>query len=136
MRKDEHSTDRFGSGVRWFRPGRPDGTALRTREEDWVLKEGIWTIEVLRIVTPGSQNSTLLQWTEGFREFRQWYVNLEDPLTRSLIGFDFLDQILDIEIAPDLSKWNWKDEDELEESILNGVLTAKKADVTRLRERG
>ena len=121
----------FGSGVRWMRPARPDGTLLRTREEGWVLKEGIWPIEVLRIVTPGSHHSTLLQWTEGFRGFRQWYVNLEDPLTRSPIGFDFLDQILDIEVAPDLSKWNWKDEDELEESIMTGVLTAEKADVIR-----
>ena len=118
----EDTSDRlivyFGSGIRWMRPARIDGTLLRTREEGWVLNEGTWPIEVLRIITPGAYYSTLLQWSAGFREFRQWYVNLEEPLTRSKIGFDYLDQLLDIEIAPDRS-WNWKDEDEFEEGIAN-----------------
>ena len=60
-----------------------------------------------------------------------WYVNLEDPLVRTPIGFDYLDRLLDIEIAPDLSRWKWKDEDELEEAVARGILTSQEAHVIR-----
>ena len=107
----------MGVGVRWMRPVRRDSSAIRGRELHWTLREAVWPIEALRIVTPGRHHSVLLLWTEGFREFLKWYVNLEDPLTHSAVGFDYLDQFLDIEIAPDLSAWNWKDEDELEDAV-------------------
>ena len=94
-------------------------------------REVVWPIEALRIVTPGRHHSVLLLWTEGFREFLKWYVNLEDPLTHSAVGFDYLDQFLDIEIAPDLSAWNWKDEDELEDAVANGLMTSQRADLIR-----
>ena len=111
------------AGVRWVKPCRADGTALRIREPGWVLREDAWSTEALRIVAPGSRHSVLLLWTAGFRELLLWYVNLEEPLTRTAIGFDYLDQLLDIEIAPDLSSWKWKDEDEVEEAVARGVMT-------------
>ena len=89
-----------GAGVRWMRPARLDGTNLRMREQAWILKEDTWHTEALRIVTPGSRHSVLLLWTAGFRELLLWYVNLEDPLARTPIGFDYVDQLLDIEIEP------------------------------------
>ena len=121
----------MGAGVRWMRPVRLDGSAIHGREWHWTLEEAVWPIEALRIVTPGSHHSVLLLWTEGFAEFLKWYINLEDPLTRSTIGFDYLDLLLDIEIAPDLSAWNWKDEDELEDAVANGMITPQKADLIR-----
>ena len=121
----------MGVGVRWMRPVRRDSSAIRGRELHWTLREAVWPIEALRIVTPGRHHSVLLLWTEGFREFLKWYVNLEDPLTRSAVGFDYLDQFLDIEIAPDLSAWNWKDEDELEDAVANGLMTPQRADLIR-----
>ena len=124
------------AGVRWMRPARPDGTNLRMREPAWVLKEDAWRTEALRIVTPGSRHSVLLLWTEGFRELLLWYVNLEDPLVRTPIGFDYLDQLLDIEIAADLSAWRWKDEDEFQEAIAGGLLTPRHADVIRTEGEG
>ena len=81
------------------------------------LQEDTWYTEALRIVAPGSRHSVLLLWTPGFRDLLLWYVNLETAMTRTPIGFDYLDQLLDIEIAPDLSAWNWKDEDEFQEAI-------------------
>ena len=81
-----------GAGVRWMRPARPEGTNLRMREPTWILKEDAWYTEALRIVTPGSRHSVLLLWTVGFEELLLWYVNLEDPLVRTPIGFDYLDQ--------------------------------------------
>ena len=121
----------MGVGVRWMRPVRRDSSAIRGRELHWTLREAVWPIEALRIVTPGRHHSVLLLWTEGFREFLKWYVNLEDPLTHSAVGFDYLDQFLDIEIAPDLSAWNWKDEDELEDAVANGLMTPQRADLIR-----
>ena len=121
----------MGAGVRWVRPVRADGSAIHGRELNWALGESVWPIEALRIVTPGRHHSVLLLWTKGFGEFLKWYVNLEGPLTRSATGFDYLDQLLDIEIAPDLSAWNWKDEDELEDAVANGLTTPRKADLIR-----
>ena len=70
-------------------------------------------------------------WTRGFGEFLKWYVNLEDPLIRSAVGFDYLDNLLDIEVAPDLSAWNFKDEDELDDVVARGMMTSRKADFIR-----
>ena len=149
----------MGVGVRWMRPVRRNSSAIRGRELHWTLREAVWPIEALRIVTPGRHHSVLLLWTEGFGEFLKWYVNLEDPLTHSAVGFDYLDQFLEqassegpgghhllpqtdagrpagqvvghIEIAPDLSAWNWKDEDELEDAVANGLMTPQRADLIR-----
>lgn len=121
----------MGEGVRWMRPIRLDGSPIHGRELHWALGEDAWPIEALRIVTPGRHHSVLLLWTGGFVEFIRWYINLEDPLTRSSVGFDYLDQLLDIEIASDLSVWNWKDEDELEDAVANGMITPQKADLIR-----
>ena len=120
-----------GAGVRWMKPCDPAGVRLRIPEDEWVLREDVWTLEVCRIVIPGSRHSILLLWTMGFVEFLLWYVNLEEPFVRSAIGFDYKDRLLDIEIAPDLSRWKWKDEDELEEALARGVLTAHEAQVFR-----
>ena len=116
-----------GAGVRWVKPVPPD----RLRERAWTLQEDTWYTEALRIVTPGSRHSVLLLWTAGFRDLLLWYVNLEDQMTRTHIGFDYLDQLLDIEIAPDLSEWSWKDEDEFEEAVVAGLLTSEEAHLVR-----
>ena len=121
----------IGAGMRWMRPVRRDGSVIHGHELHWTLREAVWPIEALRIVTPCRHHSVLLLWTEGFGKHLKWYVNLEDPLTRSATGFDYLDQLLDIEIAPDLSAWNWKDEDELEDAVANGLMTSQKADLIR-----
>ena len=119
------------AGTHWMRPGRPDGSTIHGREPDWALSDAIWPIETLRIVTPHRHHSVLILWTEGFERFIRWYVNLEEPLTHSAIGFDYLDQLLDIEIAPNLSVWNWKDEDELDTAMVRGLITPPKADIIR-----
>ena len=87
--------------------------------------------ETLRIITPGSRHSIILFWTATFGEHLLWYVNLEEPLVRTPIGFDYLDQMLDIVVAADLSEWKWKDEDEFEEGVAHGILSPEEADVIR-----
>lgn len=41
-----------------------------------------------------------------------WYVNFELPCRRTPAGIDTFDLLLDLVIAPDLSTYTWKDEDE------------------------
>ncbi|MFD3550387.1 DUF402 domain-containing protein [Streptomyces sp. NPDC058655] len=44
---------------------------------------------------------------------RNWYVNFEHPTTRrTTAGFDTLDLTVDLVVTPDLTRWEWKDEDE------------------------
>jgi predicted RNA-binding protein associated with RNAse of E/G family len=62
-----------------------------------------------------------------------WYVNLEDPLRRTALGFDTLDHELDVIVELDGS-WRWKDEDDLAESIRRGVIPAEEE--PRLRADG
>jgi predicted RNA-binding protein associated with RNAse of E/G family len=62
-------------------------------------------------------------WETGQSNLRCWYVNLEEPLRRTSIGFDSMDYLLDIVISPDRSSWHWKDEDEFEAILRAGVIT-------------
>ena len=63
-------------------------------------------------------------------EFAGWYVNLQEPLRRSPLGFETDDLVLDIRIQPDRS-WAWKDEDELEEAVRLGRFTEDEAQAIR-----
>ena len=71
----------------------------------------------LVVVPNGVHYSVILDWRSPGWKLRVWYIYLQDPLTRTPIGFDYLDQFLDLVIEPDLSSWRWKDEDELAEAL-------------------
>ncbi|MBA3585861.1 MAG: DUF402 domain-containing protein [Gemmatimonadetes bacterium] len=80
------------------------------------------TNRALILNRPGDAHSVHLYWN-GRDEFIGWYVNLEAPWRRHALGFDSEDHDLDVLIAPDLSGWRWKDEDELAFAIANGRFT-------------
>lgn len=62
-----------------------------------------------------------------------WYVNLQDPLRRSAVGFDTEDHVLDVIIELD-GTWRWKDEDELADAVERGLFTDHEAE--RFRRHG
>jgi hypothetical protein len=94
-----------------------------------------WTDnDVLSLNPTGSAYSVELMWEAGTHRMRCWYVHLQEPLRRTRIGFDTMDQMLDIVISPDRSGWRWKDEDEFSEAEAIGVYTSKKAQ--SIREEG
>ena len=64
---------------------------------------------------------------------RNWYVNLQEPLRRTDVGFDYLDLKLDVIVELDGSV-RWKDEDELAEAIALGLIPVE--DEARLRAEG
>ena len=51
-----------------------------------------------------------------------WYVNLQEPIRRTPLGFDTRDQLLDLVRRGDGS-WRWKDVDELEAAVAAGFVS-------------
>lgn len=51
-----------------------------------------------------------------------WYVNFERPYRRTRIGIDTFDLLIDLVVAPDLSSWSWKDEDEYAQGRRLGLI--------------
>ena len=118
------------AGAPWKRPYSLDGRPLRLPLEPWVLRDDSLPEDALRLVVPGDAHSVLLLWRERW-QLMCWYINLEEPFRRTPIGFDYMDQTLDIVVEPDMSSWRWKDEDELEEAIAKGIYSPEQARATR-----
>jgi hypothetical protein len=77
----------------------------------------------------------VLLWT-GADDRQVWYVNLQDPLKRTRIGFDTVDHALDVVVELDGSSWEWKDEDELAGAVRDGLFSPEEAaDFRRWGER-
>jgi hypothetical protein len=113
---------------RWVR--RPTVQDLLTPQVQLIDAEWIET-DVLSLVEPGAAHSIDIMWDAGHRAQRCWYVHLQEPFRRTQIGFDTMDQILDIVISPDLSRWRWKDEDEFADAERIGVYSPKEAQSIR-----
>jgi hypothetical protein len=113
--------------MRWMCPRTREGEWLRVPPAHWELGERIWeSTRALSFAWPGQSNAALLFWDEEWTP-RDWYVNLQEPLRRTAIGFDYLDEELDAVVALDGSSWTWKDEDELAESVRRGIITLDRA---------
>jgi protein associated with RNAse G/E len=53
-------------------------------------------------------------------QFAHWYVNFQLPMQRWARGYDTLDLVIDIVVAPDWS-WAWKDADPFRTAIQRGI---------------
>jgi hypothetical protein len=87
---------------------------------------------VLKLARPGEPWSVWLFWEPGW-QFKNWYVNLEEPLTRWGGGVDSTDHFLDISVLPDRS-WRWHDEDEFAQAQRDGLMDEQLAE--RVRDAG
>jgi hypothetical protein len=122
----EQTTLLLPGGVRCGLPIGADGRELRLPDRPWRLElrpRGDWPI--LSFAWPDTPYSVLL-WT-ALEGRRVWYVNLQDPLMRTPIGFDTVDHALDVVVELDRSSWRWKDEDELAEAVDDGLFTPAEA---------
>ena len=114
--------------------GRPQPHDFLTEEQP-KLVPGTWTrTHVLMLVKPGEAHSVELMHAATTGDFLCWYVNLQEPLRRTPLGFDTMDQALDVVISPDKARWRWKDEDEFAEMAALGLFTQK--DVAAIRAEG
>ncbi|HET9672021.1 MAG TPA: DUF402 domain-containing protein [Actinomycetota bacterium] len=113
-------------GVRCAVPiAEDDGSELRVPDRSWRLEvRARGAHGILSFAWPGIPYAVLL-WTIGERPV--WYVNLEEPLARTPVGFDTIDHALDVLVELDGSSWSWKDEDELAEAIRDGLFTEEDA---------
>ena len=93
---------------------------LRIPGEEWELEDGATKRPQLCLARPGRAHSIYLFW-RGEGELEHWYVNFEQPLRRTPLGFDTFDEKLDLIVRPDGS-YRWKDEDELEQAAAVGLL--------------
>ena len=86
--------------------------------------EYVWRNDTLRLMFPGRRHSVWLSWTHdgSSRRFAKYFVNLEEPFRRTVLGFDTADHTLDVEVTPDL-RWNWRDTGELAEHVKQGFYT-------------
>jgi hypothetical protein len=79
--------------------------------------------DTLRLMPAGAAYSVWLQWsTQPPHDFLGWYVNLEAPFVRTVIGVDTTDDSLDLVVRPDLT-WEWKDEHLADHWVELGVYT-------------
>ena len=107
-----------------------DGHSLeavgRQAAGNWALKQRIWhTAGLVRITATGLPWAMFL-YSEGAR-VKAWYVNLEEPISRTPEGITISDRYLDIVIEPDRKSWRWKDEDELAEAVRLGLYSPEEA---------
>jgi len=113
-------------GTRMKRPV-SDGRPIRGQaDREWELYDHVWhTSGDLALIPWGRAHSLHLLWNDA-GEFSGWYVNVQEPLRRTPVGFETDDLILDIRVEPD-GTWAWKDEDELEEAVRLGRFTDEEA---------
>jgi hypothetical protein len=119
------------SGIRFLKPIDALGRPLRIYADEWRLEEDVWEAPdfTLSFAFPGTAYGVILFFDASV--LRGYYVNLQAPMTRSRIGFDTVDHLLDIVIAADRTAWSWKDEDELAEAVERGLFTPQEADAFR-----
>jgi predicted RNA-binding protein associated with RNAse of E/G family len=119
-------------GSVWMAPFR-DGRRLKIPQSGFELvAQRYEDLHVLSFSWPDTWYAVLLFLApEGSPH--SWYVNLEEPLRRTGLGFDTLDHEIDVIVELDGS-WRWKDEDDLAEAIRRGVIPAQ--DEPRMRADG
>jgi hypothetical protein len=88
--------------------------------------------DVLLLSLPGAAHSVYAMWETGTHRLRCWYIDLQEPLRRTPLGFDTMDHLLDIVVSPDRSEWRWKDEEELGEATAIGLYTQQQASSIRV----
>src|SRR5262245_60362119 len=107
-----------------------DGHELRIPDRPWhheVRPRGEQPI--LSFAWPDTPYS-VLRWAP-LDERTVWYVNLQEPLTRTTFGFDTTDHALDVLVELDRSSWRWKDEEELAHAVSQGMFTPAQAESFR-----
>lgn len=113
-------------GTVWKTPAENISPAERLKQP-WTLTDAQWGYGgMLRLTLPGLKYSVLLL-RNADGSLYEWYINLEEPMRRTLLGYDYEDNVLDAVITPDLKSWEWHDTDELEEAVSLGLYTPEQA---------
>jgi hypothetical protein len=115
-------------GTEWQAPGPEDAEWIEAKFSGvWTLSPRRWTtMHVLSFAWPDAGHAVLHFWDENWTP-RSWYVNVQRPLDRFELGFDTLDQDLDIVVSEDRSSWTWKDEEDVARGVALGAYSEAEA---------
>lgn len=123
-------------GTRWI-----SAPEYRTRTEGYeraaagelgTRAERTWTVHHrLMLMHPDEAYSVMGFWREDDGAFVCWYVNMQAPFSRTPVGFDTMDHVIDIVVSPDLGACQWKDLDEAERVVSLGLATRDMLDEVR-----
>ncbi len=81
---------------------------------------------MLMLQRPGDAYAVFVFWHGPEREFRSWYLNLQEPFRRSATGYDTHDHELDLILHPD-GRVEWKDDELLDVRVEEGRFTQDQA---------
>jgi hypothetical protein len=116
-----------------------EGSPFTFHEGDWPVAGGRhpwagrerWTGHgCLTLQRPDEAHAVFVFWHGPEREFRGWYINLQDPFRRHAHGFDTQDHELDIWV-PREGGWELKDDELLDVRVREGRFTQDQADAFR-----
>lgn len=103
-----------------------EGETLRMPQDEWVLDGRPWPTGILYLIHVGERYTFSGAWDDD-HIFGGWKIDLIEPMRRTSIGFDYMDQLLDINVSADRSTWHWKDEDEVQDAQKRGRFTTEQA---------
>ena len=114
----------------------PEGAEIAVAGGDWPIVHP-WSPRraweghgIVVLHRPGDAYSVCVFWRGTPREFAHWYLNLEAPFVRTELGVDMRDHVIDL-WSPDGLTWHWKDVEEMDQRVAEGVLTAGEASVIK-----
>jgi predicted RNA-binding protein associated with RNAse of E/G family len=102
-------------------PHTQEGIVLRIPVEEWILKEDPWQGDDILYLVHAGLGYTFTAWWDDGHIFGGWKIDLVEPVRRTPLGFDYMDQLLDVIVSADRSSWTWKDEDEVQEALAKGL---------------
>lgn len=109
-------------GTTYKHPRALDGSPVpHFLPDDWVLVDTQWLGGgALYLSQPGQWYVIMGLLRDDNQGIERWYVNLQTPYQRTHMGFDYLDQELDIVLNRELTAWSWKDEEKFIEAQRRG----------------
>ena len=115
-----------------FRGARtPDGAKIRDFSAKWESMDLVWAGgSLIRLIEPDTWQCVDVEF-DAAGNFAGWYVNFQEPVRRTTLGFDTVDLVLDLVVAPDRA-WSLKDEDDFERAASAGHVQQRAAGQVRV----
>ena len=116
-------------GTIYKHPRAMDGSPVpHVLPDQWVLVDTQWFGGgALYLSPPGQWYVIMGLFGDDNQRIERWYVNLQTPYHRTLLGFDYLDQELDIVLNRELTEWSWKDEEQFLDAQRRGCIPVEQA---------
>jgi hypothetical protein len=87
----------------------PKGTKIRDFSAEWASMDLVWEGgSLIRLIEPDAWQCIDFEF-DAAGSFSGWYVNFQEPVRRTTLGFDTADLVLDLVVAADKTHWlSWR----------------------------